>query len=39
MAKCDNPNCEKEIEEGEEVTINGYTSCPDCKTKAEEKKL
>ena len=31
MAKCDNPNCEKEIEVGGEVTVNGYTSCSDCK--------
>jgi hypothetical protein len=31
MAKCNNPNCEKEIEPGEEITINGYTSCSDCK--------
>ena len=31
MAVCENPNCGKEIEGGEEVTINSYTSCPDCK--------
>ena len=25
------PECEKEIEVGGEVTVNGYTSCSDCK--------
>ena len=30
MAVCENPNCAIEIESGEEVIINGYTSCSDC---------
>ena len=30
MPKCENPNCEKEITDGTEVDINGYTSCTDC---------